>query len=253
MSSEDEEAANRQTASLGGVAITLLLLVVGLFLVRELHAKGEGRGLPDVRTHQLRLARDQLLLRRHALTRGVSVQRAPIAAGPRGQCASPRWTGGWWRTGSAMTTAARCPLGSTEQHAGLSLATDAILAERVAAEAAEPLGIPVFPALPYGLTPYFTAFPGTVTLRVATYAAVLRDVLDSLKQAGFRRVLIVNGHGGNQPAGGDRAGMDDGQSRRACALPRLVARAAHRRGGAGDRSGGEPRELDGELPLDPPG
>jgi creatinine amidohydrolase len=58
----------------------------------------------------------------------------------------------------------------------------------------------VFPALPYGLTPYFTAFPGTVTLRVATYAAVLRDVLDSLKQAGFRRVLIVNGHGGNQPA-----------------------------------------------------
>jgi hypothetical protein len=36
----DEEAANRQTASLGGVAITLLLLVLGLFLVRELHAKG---------------------------------------------------------------------------------------------------------------------------------------------------------------------------------------------------------------------
>lgn len=36
---EDDEAANRQTASLGGVAITLLLLVVGLFLVRELHAK----------------------------------------------------------------------------------------------------------------------------------------------------------------------------------------------------------------------
>src|SRR5690349_1426711 len=97
----------------------------------------------------------------------------------------------------------RCalPLGSTEQHAGLSLATDAILAERVAAEAAEPIGVPVFPALPYGLTPYFTAFPGTVTLRVATYALVLRDVFDSLKQAGFRRVLIVNGHGGNAPAG----------------------------------------------------
>ena len=35
----DDEAADRQTASLAGVAVTLLLLVVGLFLVRELHAK----------------------------------------------------------------------------------------------------------------------------------------------------------------------------------------------------------------------
>jgi creatinine amidohydrolase len=92
------------------------------------------------------------------------------------------------------------PIGSTEQHAGLSLATDAILAERVAIEAAEPLGIPVFPVMPYGLTPYFTSFAGSVTLRVATFAALVRDILDSLKQTGFRRVLIVNGHGGNQPA-----------------------------------------------------
>jgi creatinine amidohydrolase len=96
----------------------------------------------------------------------------------------------------------RCvlPLGSTEQHAGLSLATDAILAERIAVEAADDLSIPVFPVLPYGLTPYFSGFPGTVTLRVATFAALLRDVLDSLKGSGFRRILIVNGHGGNQPA-----------------------------------------------------
>ena len=96
----------------------------------------------------------------------------------------------------------RCilPLGSTEQHAGLSLATDAILAERVSVEAAEPLGIPVFPVLSYGLTPYFSGYSGTVTLRVATYAALLRDIFDSLKHTGFRRILIVNGHGGNQPA-----------------------------------------------------
>jgi creatinine amidohydrolase len=96
----------------------------------------------------------------------------------------------------------RCvlPIGSTEQHAGLSLATDAILAERVAIEAAEPLGVPVFPVLPYGLTPYFTGFAGSVTVRVTTYAALLRDILDSLKNTGFRRILVVNGHGGNQPA-----------------------------------------------------
>ena len=96
----------------------------------------------------------------------------------------------------------RCivPLGSTEQHAGLSLGTDSINAERIAVEAAEPLGVPVFPVLAYGLTPYFTAFPGTVTLRTTTYAAVIRDVLDSLKHTGFRRILLLNGHGGNQPA-----------------------------------------------------
>ena len=48
--------------------------------------------------------------------------------------------------------------------------------------------------------PRATLKNGTVTLRLATYAALLRDVLDSMKLAGFRRVLIVNGHGGNQPA-----------------------------------------------------
>ncbi len=92
------------------------------------------------------------------------------------------------------------PIGSTEQHAGLSLMVDAILAERVAAEAAEPLGVPVFPVMPFGIAPYFQAFPGSITLRVATLCAVLRDVLDSLKRGGFRRILVVNGHGGNQPA-----------------------------------------------------
>lgn len=94
---------------------------------------------------------------------------------------------------------AALPLGSVEQHAFLSLATDALLAERVAVEAAEPLGVPVFPAIPYGLTPVFTAYPGTVSLRPGTYAALVVDVLDSLADAGFRRILLVNGHGGNAP------------------------------------------------------
>ncbi|MGI3901847.1 MAG: creatininase family protein [Janthinobacterium lividum] len=93
------------------------------------------------------------------------------------------------------------PLGSTEQHAGLSLSVDSILSERVATEAAAPLGVPVFPAQPYGITPYFLAYPGSVSLRVSTYLALIRDVLDSLHGQGFRRILLVNGHGGNAPAG----------------------------------------------------
>jgi creatinine amidohydrolase len=94
------------------------------------------------------------------------------------------------------------PLGSTEQHAYLSLSVDSILAERLAVEAAEPLGVPVFPVLAYGITPYFRAFLGTISLRVGTYMSILRDILDAMAEQGFRRILIVNGHGGNTPAQG---------------------------------------------------
>jgi creatinine amidohydrolase len=92
------------------------------------------------------------------------------------------------------------PLGSTEQHSYLSLTVDCILPERVAVDAAEPLGIPVFPVLAYGVTPYFREFPGSVSLRVETHLLVVRDILDSLARSGFRRILIVNGHGGNNAA-----------------------------------------------------
>jgi creatinine amidohydrolase len=91
------------------------------------------------------------------------------------------------------------PLGSVEQHAYLSLGVDRILSERVSVEAAEPLGVLVLPSLPYGLTPYFAAYPGSPTLSIETYRAVLRELLDSLADQGFRRFLFVNGHGGNDP------------------------------------------------------
>ena len=94
------------------------------------------------------------------------------------------------------------PTGSTEQHGYLSLGTDAILAERVAVEAAQPLGVPVLPALPFGMAPYFAAFPGSMSLRITTYIEVLRDLLDGLAAQGFRRIAIVNGHGGNAPVTG---------------------------------------------------
>ncbi|MFT4768017.1 MAG: creatinine amidohydrolase [Glaciecola sp.] len=95
----------------------------------------------------------------------------------------------------------RCvlPLGSTEQHAYLSLSVDSILSEKMGVDAAAPLNVPVFPAIPFGVTPYFMGFPGTISLSMSTYGAVLREVLDSLHTHGFRRVLIVNGHGGNSP------------------------------------------------------
>jgi len=89
------------------------------------------------------------------------------------------------------------PLGSTEQHAYLSLETDNELAERVAIEAAEPLGVPVLPVLAYGVTPRFAAYPGSPSMSQGTYVALLQELTASLQGQGFRRILLVNGHGGN--------------------------------------------------------
>ena len=123
------------------------------------------------------------------------------------------------------------PLGSTEQHAGLSLSV--IHPQRVVAlEAAEPFGVPVFPVLAYGITPYFLAYPGTVSLasRPIRYR---RDILDSLNAAGFRKIAIVNGHGGNHPAQAWRRG----QRIIRAARPSFTIGGMHRklRQGPGDR------------------
>jgi creatinine amidohydrolase len=89
------------------------------------------------------------------------------------------------------------PIGSTEQHGYLSLATDVTLAERVSLEAAEPLGVPVLPVLPFGVAPGFIAYPGTVSVRLDTLTRMLTEAFDALHGQGFRRFLVVNGHGGN--------------------------------------------------------
>lgn len=109
----------------------------------------------------------------------------------------------WMQAEAALARDRRAvvPVGSTEQHGYLSLCVDAILAERVAVEAAEPLGVPVFPVLAYGITPYFRSYPGTIGLRLDTYQRIVADVLDSLAGTGFTRILFVNGHGGNSPGG----------------------------------------------------
>src|SRR3954467_344381 len=70
------------------------------------------------------------------------------------------------------------PVGSTEQHAYLSLETDNVLAERVAFEAAELLGVPVLPAPPYGPPPPFAGAPAARRRGDAVVRRVsrLRDV-----------------------------------------------------------------------------
>ena len=95
------------------------------------------------------------------------------------------------------------PMGSTEQHGPhLPVGTDAILAEWFSHRTADALRAKGIPAL---ITPTFAvansmhhmSFPGTVSLRPGTFLTELKDLCIAIARHGFRRIAIINGHGGN--------------------------------------------------------
>jgi len=91
-------------------------------------------------------------------------------------------------------------LGATEQHAYLSLLTDVKIPLALADSASQATGVLVTPPLNFGSSPYFLAYPGTLSLRVSTLIAAAEDLVRSAYNHGFRRILVLNGHGGNAPA-----------------------------------------------------
>lgn len=91
-------------------------------------------------------------------------------------------------------------LGACEQHGFLSLLTDIKIPQVLADLASRRSGVLVAPPLNFGVSPYFAAYPGTISLRLTTFLAVLEDMVYSLYRQGFRRMLILNGHGGNTAA-----------------------------------------------------
>jgi creatinine amidohydrolase len=91
-------------------------------------------------------------------------------------------------------------LGATEQHGYLSLLTDIKIPLALADAASQQSGVLVAPPLNFGISPYFMDYPGTLSLRVGTLLAVVEDLVRSAVRHGFRRMLIINGHGGNSPA-----------------------------------------------------
>ena len=91
-------------------------------------------------------------------------------------------------------------LGATEQHGYLSLLTDIKIPMALADSASQQTGVLAAPPLNFGCSPYFLSYPGTLSLRVATLIAATEDIVRSAYGAGFRRILIINGHGGNSPA-----------------------------------------------------
>jgi creatinine amidohydrolase len=90
-------------------------------------------------------------------------------------------------------------LGACEQHGYLSLSTDAKIPQALADAASQQTGVLVAPPLHFGASPYFLAYPGTISLRTTTLLDVAEDIIRSIYGQRFRRVLILNGHGGNDP------------------------------------------------------
>ena len=91
-------------------------------------------------------------------------------------------------------------IGSCEQHGYLSLLTDVKIPLALADAASQQSGVLVAPPLNFGVSPYFMAYPGTISLRTSTFLDVVEDLVRSVYAHGFRRLLVLNGHGGNDAA-----------------------------------------------------
>ncbi|MGC4189654.1 MAG: creatininase family protein [Thermomicrobiales bacterium] len=95
------------------------------------------------------------------------------------------------------------PVGANEQHGvALPVSTDTISAQVLSALTATLVGprVAVAPPIPWGVSWHHLDMPGTLSLREETLIAIVLDLVDSLARHGVKRVALMNGHGGNNPA-----------------------------------------------------
>lgn len=103
----------------------------------------------------------------------------------------------------AADAVAVLPLGATEQHGPhLAIGTDHLVVDRVACDAAAALAgrpdVIVAPTIPFGFSAHHMPFGATVSISTQTLMRFLEEACHSLLASGFRRVFILNGHGGNE-------------------------------------------------------
>jgi creatinine amidohydrolase len=89
------------------------------------------------------------------------------------------------------------PVGTIEAHGVTPLATDNLIPEYLCRRLADDLGALVAPTVPYGITRSLAGFPGSFGVQPETLRLYMIDVLMGLAGAGFKRIAVINGHGGN--------------------------------------------------------
>jgi len=99
----------------------------------------------------------------------------------------------------ARDAAAIIPLGSIEEHGPHVPMGDYMAIHEIAGRTGEATGDLVVPTMPFGYSEYFRHYPGTITVRPETLAAVVEDTVDCLLRHGLRHIVIFNGHAGNMP------------------------------------------------------
>jgi creatinine amidohydrolase len=88
-------------------------------------------------------------------------------------------------------------VGACEQHGYLSLLSDVRIPLALADTASKQTGVLVAPPVNYGSSPYFLSYPGTLSLRLSTLLGLVEDIVRSAYGQGFKRILVLNGHAGN--------------------------------------------------------
>ena len=88
------------------------------------------------------------------------------------------------------------PVGTIEAHGVAPLNTDNLIPVRISEMIAPDLKAMLAPLIPYGITRTLLAYPGSLTVSSVTFENYVSEVLDSLAEKGFKRIVIMNGHGG---------------------------------------------------------
>lgn len=89
------------------------------------------------------------------------------------------------------------PVGTVEAHGTSAIGTDDFIPESIAEYLADKINALIAPTVNYGITRSLYGYPGSVTVSEASFKNYIADILESFSHIGFKKIILMNGHGGN--------------------------------------------------------